>query len=103
MRSRELIRLHAFGADDNATHTIGLRINKPNFWWLTLKEQKWSTIRERRGFRCRSKVMITLRQATSAAVASAFPSSPCLNRLIFQLADESDRGVVIYMGSELIV
>jgi hypothetical protein len=42
--------LRAFGADDNATRTIGLRINKPKFWWLTLKEQKWSSIRERRGF-----------------------------------------------------
>jgi hypothetical protein len=30
-------------------------------------------------------------------------SSPCLNRLIFQLANESDLAVVIYVSSDVIV
>jgi hypothetical protein len=44
-----LIHRHAFGADDNATRAIDLRINKPHFWWVTLTEQQWVTSRERRG------------------------------------------------------
>jgi nicotinamidase-related amidase len=44
-----LIHRHAFGADDNATRAIDLRINKPDFRWVTLTEQKWATSREGRG------------------------------------------------------
>ena len=49
--SRELIHRYAFGADDNAIHakpkTLRIRVLRPR--WVTLTEQKWVTIRERRG------------------------------------------------------
>ncbi len=55
--SREVTRVcspepthwHACGADDNASNLIDLGAGTLNFWWVTLTEQKWVTIRERRG------------------------------------------------------
>src|ERR1035437_9199865 len=47
--SRNLTQRPAFGGDDNAFPTCGLRINVRRFWWVTLSEHKWVILGERRG------------------------------------------------------
>jgi beta-xylosidase len=58
-----------FGADDNATRAIDLRINTPDFRWVTLTEQKWVTSRERRG----SRSARCERQRTKSRSSSTWP------------------------------
>jgi hypothetical protein len=47
--SRNLTQRPAFGGDDNAFPTCGLRIKVRRFWWVTLSEHKWVILGERRG------------------------------------------------------
>src|ERR1019366_8656204 len=47
--SRNLTQRPAFGGDDNAFPTCGLRIKARRFWWVTLSEHKWVILGERRG------------------------------------------------------
>ena len=47
--SRNLTQRPAFGGDDNAFPTCGLRIKARRFLWDTLSEHKWVILGERRG------------------------------------------------------
>jgi hypothetical protein len=47
--SRKLTQRPAFGGDDNAFPTCGLRIEARRFLWVTLSAQKWVILGERRG------------------------------------------------------
>jgi hypothetical protein len=47
--ARKLTQLPAFGGDDNAFPTCGLRVKARRFLWVTLSEHKWVILGERRG------------------------------------------------------
>jgi hypothetical protein len=70
--SRNLTQQPAFGGDDIAFPIFGLRTKARRLRWVTLSEQKWVILAERRGAFCLNQAKYNVKRAIMGLVPSMY-------------------------------